>query len=84
MQKNILVIANKEHHITKKEFFFLELLAKNPNRTISYREIEAYVWKEETMSLHSLRTMVGGIKKKFGLEKLIKNVSGVGYILESK
>lgn len=84
IKRNILLLKDKEHHITKKEFLFLELLGKNPNRIISYSEIETYVWDKNAMSVNSLRTMVGSIKKRFHLESLIKNVSGIGYILEKK
>lgn len=81
-QTNTLFIKEEEFRLTKKEFLFLELLALNPNRTISYTEIESKVWQNEAMSVHSLRTMVGSIRKKFSLEKQIKNVSGLGYSLE--
>ena len=84
IERNVLMIKQQEHHLTKKEFLFLELLGNNPNRTVSYPEIEGYVWQEEVMSVQSLRTMVGSIRKKFDLERLIRNVSGLGYILETK
>jgi len=84
IERNTLLVRDEEYHLTKKVFLFLELLANNPNKTIVYSEIEAYVWDDEAMSLHSLRTMVGSIRKKFHLEKFIKNVSGLGYILEIK
>lgn len=83
VQKNTLIIKDQEYHLTKKEFLFLKLLANNTNRTVSYQEIELYVWNEESMSLRSLRTMVGSLRKKFFLEDNIKNVSGFGYILGS-
>lgn len=82
IQKNTLVIKDEEHRLTKKEFLFLELLGKNRNKTIKYGQIQANVWQDKNMSLHSLRTMVGAIKKKFFMENCIRNVSGIGYILE--
>lgn len=82
IERNVLILKDIEHHLTKKEFLFLELLCNNKNRTVSYNDIEEYVWDEEPMSVKSLRTIVGSIRKKFKLEKLIRNVSGLGYILE--
>ncbi|WP_024955838.1 response regulator transcription factor [Sulfurospirillum arcachonense] len=81
IERNVLFFHEKEYHLTKKEFLFLELLGNNTNRTISYSEIESYIWDEEPMSMKSLRTMVGSIRKRFHLEELIRNVSGLGYIL---
>ena len=84
MERNILLIKEKEHHLTKKEFLFLELLGNNAGRTVSYAEIEGHIWKDEPMSVQSLRTMVGTIRKKFALEGIIRNISGLGYMLETK
>lgn len=84
IERTVLLLKGQEHHITKKEFLFLKLLGNNANRTISYSEIETNVWEDEPMSVQSLRTMVGSIRKKFNLETLICNVSGLGYILEDK
>lgn len=66
--------------LTKKEFLFLELLVKNRNRTISYEEIERVVWNEKYMSIYSLRTTIGFLRKKLPI-KCIKNISNIGYKL---
>lgn len=68
-------------NLTKKEFLFLELLVKNKNRIISYEEIERVVWNEEYMSIYSLRTTIGFLRKKLPI-KCIKNISNIGYKLE--
>ncbi len=81
MNNNILINKDKEFKLTKKEFLFLELLAKNPQRVVHYEEIESYIWYDEPMSIYSLRTLVGNIRKKFNLEEYLQNISGIGYKL---
>lgn len=66
--------------LTKKELMFLKLLILNKNRVVSYEEIEQYVWNEEYMSLNSLRTTIGFLRKKIPFN-CIKNISNMGYKL---
>lgn len=66
--------------LTKKELLFLKLLVTNQNRVVSYEEIEKFVWEEEYMSLNSLRTTIGFLRKKIPFN-CIKNISNMGYKL---
>lgn len=66
--------------LTKKELNFLKLLILNKDRVVSYEEIERFVWEEEYMSLNSLRTTIGFLRKKIPFN-CIKNISNMGYKL---
>ena len=66
--------------MNKKELLFLSLLAKNSGRVVSYLEIEQVVWEDEYMSLNSLRTTIGFLRKKLPFNA-ISNVSNMGYRL---
>lgn len=80
VDKRELSIKNTRVHLNNKETLLLKLLMQERNRTYTYEEIENQVWGEKSMSLNSLRSIVRDIRKKTG-EKIIKNVSGVGYKL---
>jgi DNA-binding response OmpR family regulator len=72
-QDNVIVL-------NKKELLFLSLLAKNSGRVVSYLEIEQIVWEEEYMSLNSLRTTIGFLRKILPFNA-VTNVSNMGYRL---
>lgn len=80
IKNHLLIIDKNEYQLAKKEFMLLEILSKNSNRAVTYEEIENYIWYDEPMSIYSLRTLVGNIKKKYKFDK-IKNISGMGYKL---
>ncbi|HEX5710765.1 MAG TPA: response regulator [Sulfuricurvum sp.] len=64
--------------LCKKEHLLIELLLQNSHQIITYDIIEAIVWKEDLMSIDSLRTLVRGIRKKT-YPDIITNHNGVGY-----
>jgi len=66
--------------MNKKELLFLSLLVKNDCRVVTYLEIEQVVWEHEYMSIHSLRTTIGFLRKKLPYNA-ISNVSNMGYRL---
>ncbi|MCH9813098.1 MAG: response regulator transcription factor [Epsilonproteobacteria bacterium] len=66
--------------LNKKESLFLELCAKNHQRTITYSELENYVW-EGYMTEQALRSIVKDLRKKLPKDCL-KNISGMGYRLQ--
>ena len=72
---------NEVLNLNKKELYFLKLLVLNKDRVVSYQEIEQYVWEDEYMSLNSLRTTIGFIRKKIPFN-CIKNISNMGYKLK--
>jgi len=67
--------------MTKKELALMRLLVKNRGMIVSYSTIEHEVWEDEYMSLNSLRTTIGFLRKKLP-KNIIKNVSNMGYKLE--
>ena len=67
--------------MTKKELLFLILLVKNINKIVSYEDIEEEVWGYESMSISSLRTTIGCLRKKLPFN-VITNISNMGYKLK--
>ena len=67
--------------MTKKELLFLTLLVKNINKIVSYEDIEEEVWGYESMSISSLRTTIGCLRKKLPFN-IISNISNMGYKLK--
>ncbi len=77
-----LFYNNKEIiEMTKKELLFLSLLVKKRGRIVTYLEIEQEVWGDEYMSLNSLRTIIGFLRKKLPYN-VIGNISNMGYRLK--
>jgi len=77
---SLFYLDDKVLDFNKKELLFLKLLVLNKNRVVSYEEIEQKVWDSEYMSLNSLRTTIGFIRKKIPFN-CIKNISNMGYKL---
>ncbi len=77
-QTSLFYEDNKIIELNKKELLFLKLLVLNKNRVVAYEEIEQYVWGDEYMSLNSLRTTIGFLRKKIPFN-CIKNISNMGY-----
>lgn len=74
-------LEDKLLELSKKELLLLSLLVKQHNKIVSYEQIEDEVWGYEYMSLKSLRTIIGLLRKKIP-KKIIKNISNTGYKLE--
>jgi len=68
--------------MTKKELLFLSLLVKNRDKILTYDEIEREVWEDEEMSIKSLRTTIGILRKKLPYN-VISNISNMGYKLKN-
>ncbi len=66
--------------MTKKELSLLRLLVKNRAIIVTYNMIEQEVWEDEYMSINSLRTTIGFLRKKLP-KNIIKNISNMGYKL---
>ncbi len=78
--KEILCDGNKIK-LTKNELLFLDLLAFNTSRVVTYEEIEAQVWPYEGMSSDAIRSLVRALRKKLP-DDALENISGVGYKLK--
>ncbi len=81
LTKESVYIDGRAIDLTKKEISFLKLLVKNRDRVVTYNMIEQEVWEDEYMSLNSLRTTIGFLRKKLP-KNIIKNISGMGYKLK--
>lgn len=80
--KNVSVIRNgQSENLTLKEMRLLELLIRHKNTLVSYPQIEAYVWQDESMTESSLKSLVYRLRTKV-CKKCIKSVSGLGMRLE--
>ncbi len=75
-----LLVENKIINLTKNEILFLEILCTNANRTVTYREIENYVWIGNTMTSDALRSLVNSLRRKLP-KNCISNLSGIGYLV---
>ncbi|MEW5950597.1 MAG: response regulator transcription factor [Elusimicrobiota bacterium] len=77
--------GKKEVNLTKKEFDLILILAKEKGKIVSSEKILDSVWGYENASAsdpHTIEQHISSIRKKLGLKKEIKKVSGHGYILE--
>lgn len=80
VSSSLFYIKEEVLPLNKKELLFLKLLVLNKNRVVSYEEIEQQVWENEYMSINSLRTTIGFLRKKIPFN-CIKNISNMGYTL---
>jgi len=78
---SLFYIEDKVIDMTKKELLFLTLLVNNKDKIVTYAQIEHKVWNDEPMSLNSLRTNIGFLRKKIPFNA-IGNVSNMGYKLK--
>jgi DNA-binding response OmpR family regulator len=69
--------------LAKKEILFLELLAQDVNRVVSFEEIEEYVWEGEITTLANIRALVKRLRKKIPKDD-IEIVKGMGYSLNAQ
>jgi DNA-binding response OmpR family regulator len=67
-------------HLTKKELLLLDLLLKNRNTVVTYKDIEKSVWQGRVMAQASLRSLAKLLRKNVP-RSLIANISGLGYKL---
>jgi len=64
--------------LTHNELLLLDLLCQNPQRIVTYEEIESAIWSYEGMSMDALRSLMRSLRKKLQGD-CIENLSGVGY-----
>jgi DNA-binding response OmpR family regulator len=77
----ILKYKDQLIRLTKKEVLLLDILIKNKNNVVSYRDIESYVWDLEYVDENTRRQLIHRFTSKlkdFPLELL----KGVGYIVK--
>lgn len=74
IKKNDEVIS-----LNKKERQLLTLLINNPNKVLTYEELEYHIW-DDSVSRDALKSLIKDLRKKTSKET-VKNVSGIGYKL---
>ncbi len=72
---------NKPIVLSKTESRLLEYLIKRANQSVSFDDIYDYIWEFETPTKEALKALIKEIRKKIGKE-CIKNIYGIGYMLE--
>ena len=75
-------------HLTPKEYDLLMLLARNPGRVLTHKQILTRIWgPAHAEDVQYLRVLVGQLRTKIDAgpsgPKLIRNEPGVGYRLET-
>ena len=78
-----LYYKNKKIELTKNERNLLYLLIKNIGKTISYLQIEDFVYDGESKSSDAIRSLVKRVRKKLP-EDLILNSLDEGYYIRNK
>ena len=75
--------ANKEIHLTPKEFMLLEYLLRNKGAVLSRSMILEHVWNMDTEPFsNTIESHILSLRHKLdghGMKKLIQTVPGVGY-----
>lgn len=75
--------GNIEENITAKEISLLELLYENKNRVVPTIEIKNHVWEDSFEATDSaLKAVLNKLRKKIGKDS-IRNISGIGYQIQT-
>ncbi|HET7827860.1 MAG TPA: winged helix-turn-helix domain-containing protein [Candidatus Saccharimonadales bacterium] len=82
-QKNGLLVDGKLVHITKREYEVLEYLAVNKGIIVSEKQIVEAVWGDWYGTPRITAVHISQLRKKLGgYRSLIRNVRGIGYVLD--
>jgi len=76
----MILNANNELPLSKNESRLLEYFIKRANQTITFDDIYDYIWEFEIPSKEAIKSIIKELRRKIGKD-LIKNIYGVGYIL---
>ena len=78
-----IITPETAYKLRKKEAQLLEYFLHNKNRVLSFEEIIEEVWRfEEVPTYATVRTYIKNLRS-YGLEALIENTKGVGYVFKS-
>ena len=79
MNNSLLIKADEQLQLPKKEAMILKYFIRNKNKTISMDELGFNVWDyESTPSPATIRTYIKNLRKTIGAD-FLTNVKGVGY-----
>lgn len=71
---------NEEVKIAKKEILLLNLFAKNREKTVTFEQIEQYVWEGNLTTNENIRALIKRLRKKLPSESILSQ-GGLGYKL---
>ena len=82
LASRVVRVKNTEVHLTATEYALLHELVKYAGKVVTHRQLLRSVWgeKAEEQSQY-LRVYITHLRKKLGIDKLIKTEAGVGYRL---
>ncbi|MGA6161609.1 response regulator transcription factor [Amycolatopsis magusensis] len=73
-------VGERQVELTRKEFDLLHLLAAEPGRVFTRREIMYVVWNDEwARSSRTIDTHVSSLRGKLGMASVVHTVRGVGF-----
>ena len=79
--KKIVCEGSKNIQLTLKESRLLEYFIKRESQSVTFDDIGEYLWDMEMPTKEAIKSVVKELRKKIGKE-CIKNVYGIGYMLE--
>ncbi len=79
--KKIVCEGSKDIQLTLKESRLLEYFIKRESQSVTFDDIGEYLWDIEMPTKEAIKSVVKELRKKIGKE-CIKNVYGIGYMLE--
>ncbi|XOB61804.1 response regulator transcription factor [Campylobacterota bacterium DY0563] len=78
-QTQSLTKDGKVFVLNKKESILVNLFIQNPNRVITYEELEYHIWDNESTTA-ALKSLIRDFRKKT-YKSILQNFSGIGYKL---
>jgi len=81
LETNTLYYAKEPQQLTNKKLQIIKYLALNIGIIINIDTLREYIWDNEPVSDATIRTELNRLKKVLK-EDFIKNVKGVGYVIE--
>jgi DNA-binding response OmpR family regulator len=82
-RQRVLRRGERELSLRPKEMQLLEYFIAHDSEIIAYDILEYNVWQENTMSRDAIRSQIRNLRKKTH-NKIIENISGIGYRLYQK
>ncbi len=73
---------NQAVKLTPKEYDLLVYLEENGGVVLTREQILEYVWEKEAQETRTVDLHIQRIRKKLGLENVIKTIHKIGYLFE--
>ena len=80
MKEKLYDKQNSEIKLAKKEILLMNLFSKNIDITVSFEQIELYVWEGDLTTNENIRALVKRVRKKLPNHSIISQ-GGMGYKL---